>query len=259
MPPIRVGVQLQPQHCDYGAMREAWLEAEELGCDTIWNWDHFYPLYGEPDGKHWECWTVLAAMAEVTSRAQIGSLVVCNSYRNPQLQADMARTIDHISGGRFIFGIGSGWFERDYEEFGYEFGTKIGRLRALEAALPLIYERYEKLNPPPTRRIPLMIGGGGLKVTTRIVARWADMWHSFGDVEVFREKRAALLAHCAEVGRDPGEIEITWAVPEGEVGNADGLLAEGVRHFVMGLGGDGKGFDLAPLRELLAWRDAQAG
>jgi len=251
---IRIGLQIQPQHADYPAIRRTVAEAEDLGVDIAFNWDHFYPLYGEPEGKHFECWTMLGAWAEQTSRIEIGALVTCNSYRNPELLADMARTVDHISDGRLILGIGSGWFEKDYVEYGYEFGTAGGRLNKLRDDLPRIEARLGKLNPPPTRKIPVLIGGGGEKKTLRLVARHADIWHSFSDLDTFRHKVEVLRGHCADVGRDPGAITLSVGTPDGdpaEVGPP--LLESGASLFTVGV--SGPDYDLSKLKRWLAWRE----
>jgi len=260
--PVRIAAQLHPQHADYSDIHRAVTEAEELGLDIVYNWDHFYPLYGEPDGKHFECWTMLGAWAEQTTDIQIGALVTCNSYRNPQLLADMARTVDHMSAGRLILGIGSGWFERDYEEFGYDFGTAGSRLRDLDRDLPLIKERLAKGNPTPTRRIPVLIGGGGEKVTLRIVAEQADVWHTFGSPEVLAHKATVLADWCTEVGRDPGDIERSVGIDYGRVTGDPIELAEqfhavGITQFTFGL--NGPDYDFTPVKPWLKWRDEQNG
>jgi probable F420-dependent oxidoreductase len=251
---FKVGAQFHPQHTTMDVLRAGWREADALGVDSIWTWDHFYPLYGEADGAHFEGWSMLAAMACDTERAEFGMLVTCNSYRNPELLADIARTIDHLSHGRLILGIGSGWFERDYDEYGYEFGTAIGRLQALEASLPRIESRLAKLDPPPVRSpMPLLIGGSGEKVTLRLVAQHASMWNSFGPPETYAKKNAVLDEWCERIGRDPKQIERTVLI-EGadDVKNADAYLEAGAEHLIVGLGTTGEApFDLAPVRALL--------
>jgi probable F420-dependent oxidoreductase len=253
---IRIAYQARPQHATFARMRDGWLRAEDAGADAIFNWDHFYPLYGDRDGLHFECWTLLAAMAEVTTRVEIGALVACNSYRNPELVADMARTIDHIAGGRFILGLGAGWFERDYTEYGYEFGTVGDRLRALGAALPRIEARLAKLNPPPVRDIPVMIGGRGEKVTLKLVARHAQIWHGFGAPEEYGRLCGILDDHCATVGRDPAAIVRSCSVnTTEELANLQGYLDAGATLIVTG--GTGPDYDVSVLRALVAERDAR--
>lgn len=251
---IRVGTQLHPQQTTYAEFADATRRAEDLGLDTIWNWDHFFPLYGEKDGPHFEGWTLLTAMAMLTSRAEIGCLVTCNSYRNPNLLADMARTVDHISGGRLILGIGAGWNERDYAEYGYEYGTPPDRLRNLKRDLPIIEQRWAKLNPPPTRSIPILIGGGGEKVTLRLTAQHASMWNSFGPPEKYQHKNQVLNDWCAQLGRDPALIERTVSIQANDLDNLDAYVAAGAQHIIVETGAP---FDMAPLKRLVAWRDAQ--
>lgn len=252
--PLRIGVQLQPQHTDYRPYRDAVARAEDLGADVVFNWDHFYPLYGEPEGKHFEAWTTLAAWAEQTTRVELGVLVTCNSYRNPELLADMARTVDHISEGRVILGIGSGWFQKDYDEYGYEFGTAGRRLNALGEALPRIETRLAKLNPAPVRDIPVLIGGGGEKKTLRLVAQHADIWHTFVTGDELDHKLSVLRGHCEAVGRAPEEIEVSVGINGGDLDAARRAHDQGASLITYGVGGPD--YDLTPLKSLINWRDS---
>ena len=273
MRPIRIAFQLGPQHSDYAGIRRAAVAAEELGVDIIYNWDHFFPVYGPtppdgsarrvrkrtgppPNGPSFECWTMLASLAEVTEKVQIGPLVSCNSYRNPQYLADVARTVDHISGGRVILGIGSGWVQRDYDAYGYEFGTVASRLDDLAAALPLIKRRLSLLNPPPLGGLPILIGGVGERRTLRIVAEHADIWHGFGNHDELVHRNAVLDRWCAEVGRDPAEIERA-AVIGGDAFDdtsaGDEAVAAGVTQLTLTVGGPD--YDLSFLEDWVAWRD----
>jgi probable F420-dependent oxidoreductase len=258
---IRVGAQLHPQQGDYETIRAAAGASEDLGYDIVYNWDHFFPLYGDRDGKHFECWTMLAAWAEQTKTIEIGPLVACNSYRNPNLVADMARTIDHISGGRFVLGLGGGWKRRDYEEYGYEFGTPATRLRSLRTNMPIIEERLARLNPRPMRDIPILIAGKGRTITIPIVARHADRWHiGFPDhAEEVEDPLATLTKHCDRIGRDPKEIVWSVGVEPEELdtflnNEAPTLVEMGVTEFTLGF--NGPRWDVSRGRDWLAWRDS---
>jgi alkanesulfonate monooxygenase SsuD/methylene tetrahydromethanopterin reductase-like flavin-dependent oxidoreductase (luciferase family) len=156
-----------------------------------------------------------------------------------------------------VLGIGSGWKQKDYDEYGYEFGTAGSRLDDLAAALPRIKARLAKLNPPPTRDIPVLIGGGGERKTLRLVAEYADMWHSFSSADEFPAKSAILGRHCADVGRDPATIErsaavVTRGVP---IANAETLVGLGATLLTVGC--DGPDYDLAAAEALCKWRDSR--
>jgi probable F420-dependent oxidoreductase len=259
--PVRLAVQIRPAGADYADMARTLDLVEDMGVDIAYTWDHFFPPFGDQERKHLECWAVLAAWAERSSRILIGSLVTANSYRNPQLLADMARTVDHISAGRVILGIGAGWFRRDYDEYGYDFGTPASRLKGLDQALPLIKHRLNRLNPPPVGSMPILVGGGGEKVTLRITAEHADIWHGFGSADVLRHKCAVLDGWCEQVGRDPHEIERSAGAPLNPPGDirriAHPLHDVGIRQFTLNL--DGPQYDVTGLEDWLVWRDEMNG
>ena len=265
MATFKVGVQLHPQHATIGELRDAWRAADAAGVDSIWVWDHFFPLYGEgqpyvwppendPKGRHFEAWTLLSAMATDTSRATIGVLITNIHVRNPDLLADMARTVDHLSGGRLVLGLGAGNIERDFREYGFEFGSTAKRLATLEAGIGRIKRRVDLLDPGPLGRLPILIGGSGQKVTLRLVAQYADLWGSFGPPADYGEQNEKLNEWCRQVGRDPADIERTVLLDVPEEANALGdFLAAGAEHVILGCGHP---FDLRPAQRLL--RIAQA-
>jgi probable F420-dependent oxidoreductase len=232
---FKVGVTIHPQQCTIQELRDAWMRVDELGVDSIWFWDHFYPLYGDPDGNHFECWSLLAAAAIETRAPQIGPMVTAVGYRNPDMIAYLAGTIDQLSGGRLVLGIGAGWFERDYKEFGFEFGETRDRLRALKEALPRIRERIGKLKPGPAGPMPILIGGGGEKVTLRLVAEHAQMWNCLGTPKEYAHKSKILDEWCHKIGRDPKEIERTSNVSSTSPKQIAEWLDAGLQHFVLRL------------------------
>jgi probable F420-dependent oxidoreductase len=251
--PFKVGVTIHPQQCTIEQLREAWRHADALGVDSIWFWDHFFPLYGNPNGNHFECWSLLAAAALDTRAPQIGSMVTCIGYRNPELLASIAATVDQLSGGRLVLGLGAGWFERDYDEYGYDFGEARDRVRTLREALPRIKRRIGMLHPGPAGRMPILIAGGGEKVMLRLVAEHAQMWNTIGSVHDFERKSAVLEEWCAKLGRDPREIERTANVGGLTAKGVDEWLKAGLQHFVLRIAHP---FDTRELERVLKLRDS---
>ncbi len=226
--PIKLGANVWNQYTDWPGFLEAMLLAEDLGYDSLFTWDHVYPIVGSWEGPALETYTAMAAVAAQTKRATIGHLVTANTFRNPALLAKMITTIDHISGGRAVLGIGAAWMEPEHTAFGLEFGDRPGtRLRWLEQSLQIIrgmlagerpssaedsrYEVKEVLNlpAPVQKRIPILIGGSGPKVTLRLVAQYADMNNLGNLVGPLVDSERILQEHCERLGRDDREIERT--------------------------------------------------
>ncbi|MFN8619216.1 MAG: LLM class flavin-dependent oxidoreductase [Chloroflexota bacterium] len=224
---LKLGANCWNQATDWPGFRDAMVRAESLGYDSLWTWDHVYPIVGDPDGPILEAWTAMAAVAALTSRATIGHLVGANTFRNPALTAKMITTIDHISHGRAILGVGAAWFEIEHRAFGFAFGSGFPeRLRWLGEALPILRgmldgteptaagPRYAasgvRNDPPPVQaHLPLLIGGAGKKVTLKLVARYADLTNVGNPIEPVREAEEALLEHCRTLGRDERTVERT--------------------------------------------------
>jgi alkanesulfonate monooxygenase SsuD/methylene tetrahydromethanopterin reductase-like flavin-dependent oxidoreductase (luciferase family) len=225
---IKLGALLWSQYSDWDSLRAASQVVDRSGYDDLWTWDHHYPIVGSPAGPIFDGWLVLAAWAEVTRKARLGLMVGANTFRNPALVAKMATTLDHLSSGRAILGIGAGWFEAEHVAYGVPFGSSPGeRLRWLEEAVGIVRgmlrgqepsgeqqytARRVRNEPPPVQaRLPILIGGGGERKTLRIVARYADACNigSGSGLEAVKRKEQALRRHCLEVGRDEAEIERT--------------------------------------------------
>jgi probable F420-dependent oxidoreductase len=250
---FKVGVTIHPQQCTIQELCDAWRRADEIGVDSIWFWDHFFPLYGDPEGNQFECWSLLAAAAVDTRAPQIGPMVTCIGYRNPELLAYMAATVDQLSGGRLVLGLGAGWFERDYQEYGYVFGEARDRVRDLKEALPRIKARIARLKPGPAGPLPILIGGGGEKVVLRLVAEHAQMWNGMGQPAEYAHKSAILDEWCGRVGRDPKAIERTANVGATSPKLVEEYLKAGLQHFVLRLAYP---FDTTALERLITLRDS---
>ncbi len=225
---VRLGVLLWSQATDWPSFERAAVRVDELGYESLWTWDHLYAIFGDPLQPIFEGYTTLAAWAKVTSNARLGLLVGANTFRNPGLVAKTVSTIDHLSGGRAIMGIGGAWMEPEHTAYGIEFGSSVGeRLTWMDeavAAMRALLDGETVTSPaggryrlrdlvllprPLQEHLPIMIGGSGEKKTLRTVARYADQWNAMGSVEKLRHKVDVLRAHCEAVDRDPTEIEFT--------------------------------------------------
>jgi alkanesulfonate monooxygenase SsuD/methylene tetrahydromethanopterin reductase-like flavin-dependent oxidoreductase (luciferase family) len=227
---VRLGALCWNQYTDWPSLLEAGIRAERLGYDTLWTWDHLYPIIGDSRGPIFEGWLTTTAWAQATERIRIGLMVGANTFRNPALVAKMATTLDHISNGRAILGIGAAWFDEEHRDFGLEFGDgPPERLRWLGEALPIMrgmldgteptargphyFSRHTRNLPPPIQaHLPICIGGGGEKVTLKLVAKYGDMNNIGGSIATIRRKDEILVRHCETVGRDPAAIERTTGI-----------------------------------------------
>ena len=230
MTDIRLGALCWNQYTTWPDLLAAGERADRLGYDSLWTWDHLYPIVGSHEGPIFEGWLTLAAWAQATEHVRIGLMVGANTFREPTLTAKMATTLDHISNGRAILGIGGAWFETEHIAYGLQFGDGFPeRLRWLGEALPVMRgmlhgerpsaagPRYSakaiRNDPPPIQdRLPLLIGGGGERVTLKLVAKYGDANNVGGGFAIVKRKEAILVQHCETVGRDSAEIERTTGI-----------------------------------------------
>jgi F420-dependent oxidoreductase-like protein len=260
--PVHVGLKFSQQLCTIEQQREVWRIADEAGFDHLWDFDHFNPIMGAPlEGDIFDGWSLLAAMAEATTRVRIGNMVTGNTYRHPSVLAKIATTVDHLSGGRLEFGLGGAWAEVEHTMLGIEFPGVGERLRRLGEACTVIKKlwteersdfdgRYYQLkdalaNPKPVQKPypPIWIGGGGERKTLRIVAEHADVWNmAGGPIDMARHKLEVLRQHCEDVGRDPAEIRLSVQLrfnpddPDATVRTAEEFLREGFTELIVIVG-----------------------
>jgi alkanesulfonate monooxygenase SsuD/methylene tetrahydromethanopterin reductase-like flavin-dependent oxidoreductase (luciferase family) len=225
--PVKFGLQLWSQQTDWPSFRDAAQAAERNGWDGAMTWDHLLAIFGPWEQPIFEGWTALAALGPITTRLRLGLMVGANTFRNPGVTAKLATTLDHVSGGRAILGIGAAWFEREHDAFGIDFGASPGeRIAWLDESVMLMRrlldgERVDHEGPrytmhdaiceprPIQARLPILIGGSGRQKTLRVVAERGDAWNTSGSLDEVKDALAALQHHCADVGRDASTIEKT--------------------------------------------------
>lgn len=274
---VEYAVKTPPQHGPWQDFLDVWRATDE--CDAFsqcWNFDHFYPLVGDTHGPCLESWTMLAALAQATSRVRIGSMVNGMHYRHPAVTASMAATVDIISGGRLDLGMGAGWNLEESSAYGIELGSISERLDRFEEGVEVIVRLLTqevtdfrgayftitdaRCEPKPVQSpVPLLIGGSGKRRTLAIVARWAQKWDAgFGTVAQWREKNDALVDHCETIGRDPSEItrtaHLAWkagADPGQLVGEAAELAEAGVDQVIFSMRGPYRAAEVEPLGDRL--------
>jgi alkanesulfonate monooxygenase SsuD/methylene tetrahydromethanopterin reductase-like flavin-dependent oxidoreductase (luciferase family) len=232
MKKINFGVFLVPEGHGFETLKNQALTCDSLKYQSLWISDHLLGMYNSPLSPRYECWTLVTALAALTNNVKMGQLTLATPFRNPALLAKMAATLDVITDGRMILSIGAGWHKREFQSYGYYLGSKQSRIRRLDEAAQIIKLLWNEESPSfkgkyfeikeafcypkPVQKpyLPLMIAGGGEQLTLRIVARYADMsnyatW--VGAPSEFRHKTEVLNEHCDRVGRNPEEIEKTWA------------------------------------------------
>jgi F420-dependent oxidoreductase-like protein len=230
---VRFGIQTPNQGAEWDDIRRAWKTADALGFHSAWVFDHFLPIFGDEDGDCFEGWMLLSALAAETERIRVGVLVSGVTYRNPALLAKMATTVDHVSNGRLILGIGAGWFERDHTAYGFHFGTPRERAQRLGEALQVITKlwgedhpsfrgTYYALDRAPYApdnvqrpHPPIVIGGQGRQWIVPLVARYADGWNAVSGVtpEGIRERRQIIADECKRIGRSPCPTDVSVLLP----------------------------------------------